>query len=73
MVQALCREHIVSWKASQVIINNSTLHIKGATNTVNQYNTIKFAFNDIGHLKLANNSTIYLDNGANLLKSILVY
>lgn len=62
-------------KASQVIINNSTLHITGATNTVNQYNTIKFAFNDIGHLKLANNSTIYLDNGANLLKeysSILI-
>lgn len=62
-------------KATHVIINNSTLHITGTTNTSNKYNTVKFAFNDIEHLKLANNSTLYLDNGANLLKeysSILI-
>ncbi len=73
--RSLAKKILSVEKASQVIINNSTLHITGATNTVNQYNTIKFAFNDIGHLKLANNSTIYLDNGANLLKeysSILI-
>lgn len=62
-------------KATHVIINNSTLHITGTTNTSNKYNTVKFAFNDIEHLKLANNSILYLDNGANLLKeysSILI-
>ena len=55
--------------ATQTLINNSTIHLLGATNEANKYNNVKFTLNRIDHLKLANNSTIYLDNGANLLKA----
>lgn len=55
--------------ATQTLINNSTIHLLGATNEANKYNNVKFTLNKIDHLKLANNSTIYLDNGANLLKA----
>ncbi len=55
-------------KATVTIIDNSVIHLTGATNTENKYSSVKFALNKIDHLKLANNSRIYLDNGANLLK-----
>ncbi|MGN1384559.1 MAG: beta strand repeat-containing protein [Clostridia bacterium] len=56
-------------KATQALIENSAIHLIGGTNEENKYNSVKFTLNKIDHLKLANNSTIYLDNGANLLKA----
>ena len=53
-----------------VTLDNSAIKLSGATDRTNKYKSELFTFSRIGELKLKNNSTIYLEKGANLLESI---
>ena len=53
-----------------VTLDNSAIKLSGATDRTNKYKSELFTFSRIGELKLKNNSTVYLEKGANLLESI---
>ena len=44
--------------------------LSGATDRTNEYSDVLFSLSIIDDLKLQNNSSLYLDNGANLLKKL---
>ena len=49
-------------------IINSAFSLSGATDRTNEYSTTFFSISNVERVKLANGSTIFLNNGANLLK-----
>ena len=51
-------------------IDNSSIMLSGATDRTNEYSDVLFSLSIIDDLKLQNNSSLYLDNGANLLKKL---
>lgn len=51
-------------------IKNSVIELAGTTDRTNEYSDVKFALSRIDQLKLKNNSTLYLSNGANLLQEV---
>ena len=53
-----------------VTLDNSAIKLSGATDRTNKYKAELFTFSRIGELKLKNNSTVYLEKGANLLESL---
>jgi len=55
-------------RADVVTIDNSNIELMGATDRTNEYSTVLFSLSRIKHLKLKNNSILYLNNGANLLE-----
>ena len=57
-------------RAKVVTIINSALSLSGTTDRTNEYSSVQFSLSRIDQLKLKNNSTLYLCNGANLLKEI---
>ncbi len=50
------------------ILQNSSIAVDGATDRANEYASVYYSISRIDHLKLENNSTLYLNYGANLLK-----
>ena len=61
----------VSIQRSDIVtLDNSAIKLSGATDRTNKFKTELFTFSRIGHLKLKNGSTIYLEKGANLLENI---
>lgn len=56
-------------RCTNVIINESSLWISGATDSTNTHSSTYFSFNHIDALKLKNSSTLYLRATSNLLKS----
>ena len=57
-------------RAKVVTIINSALSLSGTTDRTNEYSSVQFSLSRIDQLKLKNNSTLYLCNGANLLKEL---
>lgn len=57
-------------RANTVTIDNSFIEFSGTTDRTNEYSSIKYTFNRIDLLKLKNNSTLLLQQNANLLKAI---
>ncbi len=55
-------------RADIVSLNNSFIELKGATDRTNEYSTVLFSLSRIDELKLINNTSLYLQNGANLVK-----
>lgn len=55
-------------RADLVTIDNSNIELIGATDRTNEYSTVLFTLSRVKHLKLKNNSILYLNNGANLLE-----
>ncbi|MBE6149095.1 MAG: S-layer family protein [Firmicutes bacterium] len=55
-------------RANLIEINNSVIELIGATDRTNEYSTVEFSISRIKHLKLKNNSILYLNTGANLLE-----
>ena len=55
-------------RANQVNINNSAIVLVGATDRENEYSDVLFTLSRIDELDLINNSTLFLETGANLLK-----
>ena len=62
------KENISIQRADTVTLNNSFIELKGATDRTNEYSTVLFSLSRIDELKLVNNTSIYLQNGANLVK-----
>ena len=52
-----------------VTIDNSAIVLSGAQDRTNKYKNELFTFSRIGHLKLKNGSSIFLEKGANLLEA----
>lgn len=57
-------------RTNVLIIDNSSIMLSGATDRTNEYSDVLFSLSIIDDLKLQNNSSLYLDNGANLLKKL---
>ena len=57
-------------RATCVTINNSAISLSGATDRTNEYSNVFFSISRIDKMKMVNNSTLYLCNGANLLKEL---
>ena len=55
-------------RATTVTIDNSWIVLSGATDRTNEFDKEKFTLSRIDELKLKNNSSIFLNCGANLLK-----
>lgn len=55
-------------RATTVILDNSWIVLSGATDRTNEFDKEKFTLSRIDELRLKNNSGIYLNCGANLLK-----
>lgn len=57
-------------RATEVSIDNSTIYLDGTTDsTAGEFANVLFTFNQIGHLKIRKGTTLYLENGANLLQA----
>ena len=63
------KDNISIQRTNNLIIDNSNIHLTGATDRTNEYSDTLFTLSIIDELYLKNNSTLYLENGANLLKS----
>lgn len=51
-------------------ISNSYIELLGATDRTNEYSSTLYSLSRIDELNIKNNSTLYLKNGANLLKKL---
>lgn len=51
-------------------IINSALSLSGTTDRTNEYSAVFFSISRVSQVKLKNNSTLFLCNGANLLKEL---
>ena len=51
-----------------VTLNNSSIKLEGAQDRTNKYKNELFTLSRIGELKLKNNSSLFLEKGANLLE-----
>ena len=65
----LPKENISIQRADVVTLDNSSIALAGAQDRTNKYKNELFSLSRIGHLKLKNNSSIYLERGANLLEN----
>ena len=57
-------------RANLVTITNSAMKLSGATDRTNEFSTTFFAISRVDRIKLIDNSTLFLCNGANLLKNL---
>ena len=64
------RKNISIQRADLVSISNSNIELEGATDRTNEYSNILFSFSRIKHLKIKNNTSLYLQSGSNLLEEL---
>src|SRR5574344_153638 len=62
------RKNVSIQRTNILTIDNSNIELAGATDRTNEYSTTIFALSRIDELKLKNNSSLFLQTGANLLK-----
>ena len=55
-------------RASKVTLNNSYILLAGATDRTNEYSNVLFSLSRLDELIMKNNSSLYLQTGANLVK-----
>lgn len=55
-------------RATLVTIDNSAIVLSGATDRTNEYSDVLFSLSRVTELDIKNNTTLYLENGANLLE-----
>ena len=63
------KENISIQRTDLLTIKNSAIRLEGAQDRTNEFSTVKFSLSRIDKLILANDSTLFLDTGANLLKA----
>ncbi len=69
------KSNISLQRANEFVLYNSAIALDGASDRANEYSNVYYSISRIDDFKLENNSTLYLNYGANLLKkysSILV-
>lgn len=64
------QENISIQRADVVTMKNSAIKLEGTTDRTNEFSTTKFSISRVKELKLANGSTLFLDNGTNLLEKL---
>lgn len=64
------KRNISIQRANIVTIDNSYIELKGATDRTNEYSNVLFSLSRIDELKLINSSSLYLENGGNLVKKL---
>jgi hypothetical protein len=64
------KQNISLQRANTVTIKNSAIEFTGTTDRTNEFSTTKFGISRVKELKLSNNSTLFLQNGANLLEKL---
>lgn len=57
-------------RATTVTLYNSAIALQGATDRTNEYSNEYFTISRVNELKLKNNSALYLNYGANLLRKL---
>ena len=57
-------------RTNVLTVDNSYIALSGTTDRTNEYSDVLFALSIIDHLKLQNNSSLFLENGTNLLKKV---
>ena len=57
-------------RTQKTTIDNSFIEISGTTDRTNEFSTIKYSLNRIDLLELKNNACLFLQQNANLLKSL---
>lgn len=57
-------------RANTVTLDNVAIVLSGATDRTNKYEKDKYTFSRIDELRIKNNTTVYLNFGANLLQSL---
>lgn len=57
-------------RANLVTIINSAISLSGATDRTNEYSSTYYSISRVDEVKLKNSSTLYLENGANLLTKL---
>ena len=62
------QKNISIQRADIVTLDNSAIALSGTRDRTNEYSDVDFTLSRIDELKIKNNSIIYLDCGANLLK-----
>ena len=62
------QKNISIQRANVVTLDNSNIALSGTKDRTNEYSDVDFTLSRIDELKIKNNSTLYLDCGANLLK-----
>lgn len=62
------KKNISLQRADTVTIKNSAIYLKGTTDRTNEYSDTLFSISRVGELKLANDSTLFLETGTNLLE-----
>jgi trimeric autotransporter adhesin len=65
------KKNISLQRADVVTINNSYLEFSGTTDRTNEYADELFSISRVDKLKIKNNTSLYLKNGANLLKHLV--
>jgi len=64
------QKNISIQRATTVVIDKSVIVLNGTTDSTDDYFKDYFSVNRIGELKLKNNSTLYMNYGANLLEKL---
>lgn len=62
------KDNISIQRADIVTIKNSNIKLAGTTDRTNEFSKVKFSISRVKELKLANDSTLFLENGTNLLE-----
>lgn len=62
------QKNISIQRSNVVTLDNSAIALSGAKDRTNEYSNVDFTLSRIDELKIKNNSILYLDCGANLLK-----
>ena len=64
------KENVSIQRTNIATIKNSSIALSGATDRTNEYSDEYYTISRVDNVKLANNSTLYLNFGANLLKQL---
>ena len=62
------KENISIQRATEVTLDNCGMYLEGTTDRTNEISTAVYTFNRIKNLIVKNNTTLYLESGANLLE-----
>jgi hypothetical protein len=57
-------------RATLVSVDNSAIALEGTTDRTNEFSNVEFGISRVDHLKVKNNSTLYLSYGANVLQEM---
>ncbi len=64
------KNNISIQRATQVTLDNCGMYLEGTTDRTNEISSAVYTFNRINELIIKNNTTLYLESGANILEKL---